>query len=168
MNNYLSDPCLSVCMCYKYLSICLPVWPFLVFRKKDLYLVITQKLTFMKSGGFHVDFIWNPPDFMRISCRFQVKSGGFHLKSAGFHEIHRISGEICRISKDQLPGMVSPMFVCLCLFDFPSVCLSVFSVCHTLPLHLRPSCVIILTFSFVFHNPNHAVLQHQKFCTEWM
>ena len=32
----------------------------LVFRKKDLYLIITQKLTFMKSGGF------------------QVKSGGFH------------------------------------------------------------------------------------------
>ena len=26
--------------------------PFLVFRKKDLYLIITQKLTFMKSGGF--------------------------------------------------------------------------------------------------------------------
>ena len=26
----------------------------LVFRKKDLYLVITQKLIFMKSGGFHV------------------------------------------------------------------------------------------------------------------
>ena len=27
---------------------------FLVFRKKDLYLIITQKLTFMKSGGFHL------------------------------------------------------------------------------------------------------------------
>ena len=27
----------------------------------------------------------------------------FQMKSAGFHEIHRIS-------KDQLPGMVSPMF----------------------------------------------------------
>ena len=26
----------------------------LVFRKKDLYLIITQKLTFMKSGGFQV------------------------------------------------------------------------------------------------------------------
>ena len=26
---------------------------FLVFRKKDLYLIIMQKLTFMKSGGFH-------------------------------------------------------------------------------------------------------------------
>ena len=34
----------------------------LVFRKKDLYLVITQKLIF-----------WNPADFM--------KSGGFHVKS---------------------------------------------------------------------------------------
>ena len=27
---------------------------FLVFRKKDLYFIITQKLTFMKSGGFQV------------------------------------------------------------------------------------------------------------------
>ena len=26
----------------------------MVFRKKDLYLIITQKLTFMKSGGFHL------------------------------------------------------------------------------------------------------------------
>ena len=26
----------------------------LVFRKKDLYLIITQKLIFLKSGGFHV------------------------------------------------------------------------------------------------------------------
>ena len=48
---------------------------FLVFRKKDLYLVITQKLTFMKSGGFQADF---------------MKSAGFH----GFHEIWWISGEI--------------------------------------------------------------------------
>ena len=31
------------------------VWLWLVFRKsKDLYLIITQKLTFMKSGGFQV------------------------------------------------------------------------------------------------------------------
>ena len=44
--------------------------PLLVFRKKDLYLVITQKLTFMKSGGFRADF-------MRISCEI----GGFHVKS---------------------------------------------------------------------------------------
>ena len=28
----------------------------LVFQKKDLYLVITQKPTFMKSGGFRADF----------------------------------------------------------------------------------------------------------------
>ena len=28
--------------------------PLLVFRKKDLYLIITQKLTFMKSGRFQV------------------------------------------------------------------------------------------------------------------
>ena len=35
----------------------------LVFRKKDLYLIITQKLTFMKSGRFH------------------LKSGGFQVKS---------------------------------------------------------------------------------------
>ena len=33
----------------------------LVFRKKELYLVITQKLSFMKSSWFHVDFTWNPP-----------------------------------------------------------------------------------------------------------
>ena len=46
----------------------------LVFRKKDLYLVIIQKLTFMKSGGFHVkptrfhaDFRWNLADFVQIS-----------------------------------------------------------------------------------------------------
>ena len=30
--------------------------PLLVFRKKGLYLIITQKLTFMKSGGFRADF----------------------------------------------------------------------------------------------------------------
>ena len=32
-----------------------------------------------------------------------MKSAGFHMKSAEFHEIQRIS-------KDQLPGMVTPMF----------------------------------------------------------
>ena len=48
----------------------------LVFRKtKDLYLIITQKLIILKSGGFHadfvksgrfhVDFMWNPADFMK-------------------------------------------------------------------------------------------------------
>ena len=61
------------------------IW--LVFRKKDLYLIITQKLTFMKSGGF------------------QVKSGGFH----GWNPLD-FRREVRRISKDQLPGMVSPMF----------------------------------------------------------
>ena len=52
---------------------------FLVFRKKDLHLIITQKLTFMKSAGFHgwnpADFRWNPADF----------TGEIR------HEIHRIS-----------------------------------------------------------------------------
>ena len=68
----------------------------LVFRKKDLYLIITQKLTFMKSGGF------------------QVKSGRFRMdfmKSANFRwNLPDFTHEIRRISKDQLPGMVSPMF----------------------------------------------------------
>ena len=78
--------------------------------------------------------------FQVKSGRFQVKSGGFQVKSGGFHEIRQISEstyktdksnisrktlqfygvlwegyvmfshEIRRISKDQLPGMVSPMF----------------------------------------------------------
>ena len=105
----------------------------LVFRKKDLYLVITQKLTFMKSGGFH-------------EIR-QISWGRFHeiwwIKSSGFHEIWQISCEIhlqklinqifqeklfsfmeccgkamscfhmksAGFRKDQLPGMVSPMFI---------------------------------------------------------
>ena len=39
-----------------------------------------------------------------------MKSGGFQVKSGGFHgEIRRIS-RVKSISKDQLPGMVSPMF----------------------------------------------------------
>ena len=42
----------------------------LVFRNKDLYLIITQKLTFMKSGGFQVK-----------SGRFQVKSTQNLIKS---------------------------------------------------------------------------------------
>ena len=58
-----------------------------------------------------VDFMrisQNPVDFMRISQNPAdfVKSGRFHAdftKSARFHEIRRIS-------KDQLPGMVRPMF----------------------------------------------------------
>ena len=86
----------------------------LVFRKKDLYLIITQKLTFMKSAGFCADF---------------TKSGGFHVKSTyktyksnisrktlQFYGVLwegyvMFSHEIRRISKDQqLPGMVRPMF----------------------------------------------------------
>ena len=89
----------------------------LVFRKKDLYLVITQKLIFMKSSGFH--------EIRQISCEIKRHSFPLHsikLKSfcwviwfirflGGFHEIRRISREIRRISKDQLPGMVTPMFL---------------------------------------------------------
>ena len=40
------------------------------FEKKDLYLVITQKLIFLKSAGFHVKF-----------GRFHMKFGRFHVKS---------------------------------------------------------------------------------------
>ena len=54
------------------------IWIFLFFRRhclvfrfsKDLYLIMTQKLTFMKSSGFHMK-----------SGRFQVKSSRFHVKS---------------------------------------------------------------------------------------
>ena len=106
----------------------------LVFRKtKDLYLIITQKLIILKSGGFHEILGHSPhPAFVKLksfcwnTCFYKV-FGGFHMKSAGFHgwnlgEIRQISrvksgwnppdfmGEIRRISKDQLPGMVSPMF----------------------------------------------------------
>ena len=82
---------------------------FLVFRKKDLYLIITQKLTFIKSGGFHeiwqisggpvdfvqiswnlvdfrwnlADFRWNPADFIRISGEISGFRTDF-VKSAGF------------------------------------------------------------------------------------
>ena len=83
-----------------------PVWSFV---KKDLYLVITQKLIFL-------DFMWicrisNPADFMKSTWKhyksnnsrrthqfhgvqwegyvswFHVKFTGFHVKFAGFHEI---------------------------------------------------------------------------------
>ena len=113
--------CVWRCMSYhniKYLH------TLLVFLSKDLYLIITQKLTFMKSGRFHeiwqispwnlVDFTlksggfhpeiwwispWNLVDFMKSmkSGRFQVKSGRFQVKSGRFHEICEIqwiSGEI--------------------------------------------------------------------------
>ena len=44
----------------------------LVFRKKDLYLIITQKLIFIKSRGFRADFMWNPPTKL-INQIFQEK-----------------------------------------------------------------------------------------------
>ena len=81
-----------------------------------------------------VDFMWHPVDFTWNLVDF-TKSGGFHVKSSRFHmkstyksyksNISRktlqfygvlwegyvmFSHEIRRISKDQLPGMVSPMF----------------------------------------------------------
>ena len=108
----------------------------MVFRKKDLFLIITQKLTFMKSGrfkvkscGFCVDFTWNPPDFVWISPEIHWILYRFHLlKSARFHmdftwnlpdftcwnllDFVWISpAEIRQILKYQLPGMVSPMFL---------------------------------------------------------
>ena len=49
---------------------------FLVFRKKDLYLVITRKLIFL----------------------IFMKSGRFHVKFGGFHEIWQITREIWWIS----------------------------------------------------------------------
>ena len=39
-----------------------------------------------------------------------MKSAGFQVKSTGFHTPDFMC-EIRRISKDQLPGMVSPMFI---------------------------------------------------------
>ena len=74
----------------------------LVFRK-DLYLVITQKLIILKSGGFRADFMrisWNPPENL-INQITQQKLFKFHGVQwegyvSGFHEIRRIS-------KDQLP-----------------------------------------------------------------
>ena len=60
--------------------------------------------------GFWVNFTWNLGEIHQISW---VKSTGFH-------------GEIRRISKDQLPGMVSPMFLYFVLSMF------VQSFCHTI------------------------------------
>ena len=72
-------------------------WWCLVFRKKDLYLIITQKLTFHEirrfSYGFHeIQWIsgeiwwiswnpWNPADFTMKSGGFQVKSTPNLIKS---------------------------------------------------------------------------------------
>ena len=85
---------------------------------------------FMKSSGFQVKSAGFHVDFMK-SSRFQVKSGRFHMKSTyktyksnisrktlQFYGVLwegyvMFSHEIRRISKDQLPGMVSPMFYLL-------------------------------------------------------
>ena len=56
----------------------------LVFRKKDLYSIITQKA--------HIP--WNPADFRWNPVNFTMKSGGFHE----IREIRRISGEIRQVS----------------------------------------------------------------------
>ena len=95
----------SVCaICHSHHSTfvhwCFVINVYLVFRKKDLYLIITQKLTFMKSGGFQVKSGGFHTDFIK-SGRFQVKSTRFRTD---------FTHEIRRISKGQLPGMVSPMF----------------------------------------------------------
>ena len=99
----------------------------LVFRKKDLYLIITQKLTFLISwnpadfvriswnpADFRwnlADFVWiswNPADFVWISGEIRQISYGFQVKSGGFLTDFMKSGGV--ISKGQSPGMVSPMF----------------------------------------------------------
>ena len=57
-----------------------------------------NQLLLLILGGFHwnlLDFMWNPPDFK--------KTGGFHVNS--LNKIPRIS-----ITKNHLPGMVTPMF----------------------------------------------------------
>ena len=71
--------------------------------------MITQKLTFMKSGGFHVNSTYKTYKLNISRKTFQfygVLWEGYVMFS---HEIRRISREIHRISKDQLPGMVSPI-----------------------------------------------------------
>ena len=74
----------------------------LVFRKKDLYLVITQKLIFLKSGGFHVKSTQNliKSDVSTKTLQFAGVQGGgydpgFHVKSSGFHEIERPLARNC-------------------------------------------------------------------------
>ena len=58
----------------------------LVFRKKDLYLVITQKLTFMKSGRFHVKSTQNliKSDVSTKTLQFGGAGRGYDPR---FHEI---------------------------------------------------------------------------------
>ena len=59
------------------------------------------------------DFRWNPADSIWISGEICWILYGFHTWNLldFTPEIHQISGEIHRISKGQLPGMVSPMFM---------------------------------------------------------
>ena len=64
----------------------------------------------MKSGGFHVKSTYKTykSNISRKTLQFYgVLCEGYVMFS---HKIRRISREIHWISKDQLPGMVSPMF----------------------------------------------------------
>ena len=78
---------------------------YLVFRKwKDLYLIITQKLTFMKSGGFHHEIheIW------RISGEIRQISGEIHpkpYKSRCFSKNSSVWGGGC------MEGTMTPDFM---------------------------------------------------------
>ena len=61
----------------------------------------------VKSARFHMDLRWNPPDFISISWNLL----DFRWNPLDFtHEIHKIS-------KGQLPGMVSPMFFFVLLYN---------------------------------------------------
>ena len=67
----------------------------LVFRKKDLYLVITQKLIFLKSTQNLIK-----SDVSTKTLQFGGLQGGgydpgFNVKSAGFHEIERPLARNC-------------------------------------------------------------------------
>ena len=76
----------------------------------------------MKSTGFHADFVKSG----RFHADF-VKSAGFHVKSADF----------VRISKDQLPGMVNPMFIMFCI-----ICKLCFqNICTTLWCQVENKCL---------------------------
>ena len=81
------------------------------------------KAHIMKSGGFHVKSKRHslPPALHKteefllsylIGLSKERPILGDHPK-AHIHEIRRISGEIRRISKDQLPGMVKPYVISL-------------------------------------------------------
>ena len=91
----------SETLCVKWHNLHYRLYCWLVFRKKDLYLIITQNLTFHEIRRISwnpADFIrisWNPADFIWISWNlvdFTLKSNRFH------HEIWQISGEIWQIS----------------------------------------------------------------------